>query len=101
MDAPSGKEIVSELLNELEKFPVKPTHLGDGASDTGNDLSLFINNFTSGTESGYIVREVGNLGGGDINVIHLHQESIYCWKRLLLQTVSKFFKAFENRIKFF
>ncbi|KAH0897628.1 LOW QUALITY PROTEIN: hypothetical protein HID58_047196, partial [Brassica napus] len=32
--------LLEKLLNELKKFPVKPTHLGDGASDTGNDLSL-------------------------------------------------------------
>lgn len=46
----SGKEVVAQLLNELEKFPVTSVLQESVVKNFGKDLRLFLNNLSSGTE---------------------------------------------------
>ncbi|WZZ33166.1 hypothetical protein YC2023_016567 [Brassica napus] len=49
-DVGIGREAVSELLNELEQLPVNAL-LAENAGENGRELSLFLNNLSSGVES--------------------------------------------------
>lgn len=49
-DVGIGREAVSELLNELEQLTVNAL-LPENAGENGRELSLFLNNLSSGVES--------------------------------------------------
>lgn len=49
-DVGIGREAVSELLNELEQLPVNAL-LAKNVGENGRELSLFLNNLSSGVES--------------------------------------------------
>ena len=76
-DVGIGREAVSELLNELEQLPVNAL-LAENAGENGRELSLFLNNLSSGVESEKWVT-LGEQGSN---------RSSPPWKQVLLDKVA-------------